>query len=514
MINFIYRFFLLISFCTLVGITSTKAQGGFNVINSTANGIEGPLNIDDILFLNDQLYVRGNIFIDSLGIWGLFIASIDTNSTVLWHKTIFDSTLQYNWVANSPTRFYLADDGEIVIPNYFYESNQLALTVLDSNGTELFTKSFTHDGFTIFPRNVKKIDNNYYLFGTVQRQDYKLDNYILKCDSSGNQIWIKYFGKVDQNEGFGDVIQNGDNTFSVSSFRTSKEFYLSGSELIGWKSPWAFRVDTSGAIIEEWIGKENDTTTLGGGPFIKFPNGDFSFASKDLKVFPYLTSYEVWGSPTVTRLDSNFNLVWKRNILDFQNLWDAIIDMEYDSSRDEIVVLGHKIVQYSESYSKREVWLVKLSGEGDILWNISDTIYADPYAVHEPSGLEISPAGTIYSAGSVRFNDLHQAWILKVTADGCSDTLCTTTSIEEQIKHWNKNVILYPNPTDDKLHIRIHDLDGFADLQMYDLHGRVLIRERIQEGENSIKLNLPSGIYICTIVNDGKLEYSGKIVVK
>ena len=233
-----------------------------------------------------------------------------------------------------------------------------------------------------------------------------------------------------------------------------------------------------------------------------------------MKVFPYLTSYEVWGSPTVTRLDSNFNLVWKKNILEFQDPWDNIIDMEYDSIRDEILVLGHKIVQYSESFAMREIWLVKLSWNGDILWNITDTLYSNLLANHEPSGLTISPPGTIYSAGSVRFNDLHQGWILKVTSDGCSDTLCSTTSIEEQIKHWNKNVILYPNPTDDKLHIRIHDLDGFADLQMYDLHGRVLIRERIQEGENSIKLNLPSGIYICKIVNDGKFQYSGKIVVK
>ncbi len=498
-----------------MGIIPIEAQGFQKVITST-NGLK-TINIDDVIFRDDQLYIRGNEFIDSLNLWGLFVAALDTNGNVIWHNTVYDTSLQFNWIANAPTRFDISESGDFLLPNKMYESNQLALTVLDSVGNERFTQRYNHIGRTIYPREVRKIGKEFYLFGRVQREDYEGDCYVVKTDSLGNMIWLKYYGLPDQEEGFGGVILNSNGTFTIASSRLSKEFYLQGAHIIGWKAPWVFTIDTSGVIVKEWLGEENDSTTLGGGPFLILPNGDYVIVAKDLKVFPYGISYEVRGSPTVTCLDSNFQLKWKKNLIDFHNGIDVILDLEFDPVNEEVLASGHKIIDYTEELRNREIWLVKFNSEGDILWEITDTINTEKRALHEPAGLEIAPSGSIYIAGSIsslNIPDLHKGWIIKVTPDGCSDTLCTTTSLEEQIRNWDKNVLLYPNPVDDRLIVQIKELQGDADLQISDLQGRVIIRKRVQEGENVVEMDLPSGMYVCTIVSSGKLEYSGKIVVR
>jgi hypothetical protein len=101
---------------------------------------------------------------------------------------------------------------------------------------------------------------------------------------------------------------------------------------------------------------------------------------------------------------------------------------------------------------------------------------------------------------------------MKVTADGCSDTLCTTTSIEEQIRNWDKNIVLYPNPFKDELNFRIKQLEGKAWLQLSDLNGRMLMREKVMEGENTIYTDLAPGMYLITILSENKILHSGMVI--
>lgn len=482
---------------------------------SDENGLINHIDIDDIIFNNDQLIVRGNRYIDSLGIWGLFVATLDTSGYILWHKTLIDTTHQSHWVARTPTKFRIDNTQNILLPNYYFNSNQLALTVVDSAGNEKFTKKYSHDGFTIYPGDVIKSEDKFYLFGRVQRGDYKGDCYILKTDSIGDLIWLKYYGLEDHEERFGGVVLNPNGTFTISSWRLSTEYHLNGSQLVGWKSPWVFTVDTAGVVLDEWLGEENDSTTLGGGPICKMPDENWAIVSWDQEITYFLQAYEIWYAPIVTRLDSNFNLVWKRKLFNHYDPIDKIVDIEYDSVRDEIVVCGHQGFFYGDNHWEREIWVVKLDGQGNTIWDITDTLYSEKRAYHQPGGLEISPSGSIYVAGTVSFDnvaDHSEGWVMKVTADGCSDTLCTTTSIEEQIRNWDKNIVLYPNPFKDELNFRIKQLEGKAWLQLSDLNGRMLMREKVMEGENTIYTDLAPGMYLITILSENKILHSGMVI--
>lgn len=512
--RYVLRYWMLIWLFALLGGVPLVGQGSYGKLMEDESGIIRNLNIDDIVYHDDHLYVRGNKWIDSIGIWGLFVAQLDTNGTILWQNTIYDTTLQSSYSVNTPTRFSITEDELIILPNYFFHLNRLALTVLDSSGNEIFTEKYPHVGITIYPGEVIKRDNYYYLFGRVQRDDYAGDCYVVKADREGNMIWLKYYGLHDLSEGFGGVVLNTDGTFTISSYRASKELYASGPQIIGWKAPWIFTIDTSGMIVEEWLGEQNDTITLGEGTLRKFPNGDWVVFSRDFEVFPTFEGYRIWVSPTITRLDSNFELVWKKNLLGFENNYTFFRDMEYDSIRDEIVVCGHRKFFYSEGFANWEIWMVKMNGDGDILWDITDTIIYNSTDGHVEAGLEIAPSGSIYVAGYVAHLGDRHGWIIKITPDGCTDTLCTTTSIEEQIRNWVRNVVLYPNPATDVLNIRIKELPDSADLVISDMHGREWRRQPVQEGDNVVNLNLPSGMYVCTVFSSGGLVYSGKVVVR
>ncbi len=512
--RYVLRYWMLVGLLALVGGVPLVGQGGYGKLIADEHGIMRNLNIDDIVYHNDHLYVRGNKWIDSIGIWGLFVAQLDTNGTILWQNTIYDTTLQTSYTVNTPTRFNIADDGEIMLPNKYFHLGRIAFTVLDSSGVESFTKSYSHVGRTIYPMEVMKYDNYYYLFGRVQRLDYEGDCYVLKVDSLGSLVWLKYFGLTDFEEGFGGVVMHPNGTFTISSYRTTKEFYTSGPLIEGWKAPWIFTIDTSGVIVDEWLGEENDTTTLGGGSISKLPNGNWVVTSRDIKVVLDNGIYDLAVSPTISCLDSNFNFQWKNNVLGYENKWNHLDDMKYDKNRDEIVVCGHKNVIYSEDFSKWEIWVFKLKPDGEIIWNISDTIQYGANESHVVAGVDIAPSGSIYVSGYISNSGLARGYILKISPDGCTDTLCTTTSIEEQIRNWNDNVLFYPNPAQDILKVQIKDLSTSGVLQIFDLQGRIVKRKSVKQGTNTIDLNLISGIYVCTITSKGNIVYSEKIVVQ
>jgi hypothetical protein len=63
---------------------------------------------------------------------------------------------------------------------------------------------------------------------------------------------------------------------------------------------------------------------------------------------------------------------------------------------------------------------------------------------------------------------------------------------------------IYPNPADDQLIISINDFDKTM-ISVYDMTGRKLISEKINQSETALSLgNLSSGQYIVSIEKDGK----------
>jgi hypothetical protein len=137
------------------------------------------------------------------------------------------------------------------------------------------------------------------------------------------------------------------------------------------------------------------------------------------------------------------------------------------------------------------------------------------------SGVATSPKGSIYAVGWANNYDPEgvyrsYGWLLKITADGCVDTLCTTTSILQHFQE-KEAVVVYPNPSSGHLNVEIHDAAiGPLDFVLFDLSGRVVLRSPTDSNKFVVDVDQqPGGIYVWQVMQngDGLVVASGKIVI-
>src|SRR4030095_8303594 len=109
--NVLKIIFLITIGLTLVPIAS-ECQSGFKKVISYDDSRS--LNFDDIQFKNNKIYISGNAYMDSVGLWGQSIAAFDTTGLLLWQKTYLDTTS--NIVSNTPSKFFISNNGDFIIP--------------------------------------------------------------------------------------------------------------------------------------------------------------------------------------------------------------------------------------------------------------------------------------------------------------------------------------------------------------------------------------------------------------
>jgi hypothetical protein len=83
----------------------------------------------------------------------------------------------------------------------------------------------------------------------------------------------------------------------------------------------------------------------------------------------------------------------------------------------------------------------------------------------------------------------------------------------ESMENKDESLILFPNPVEDQLHLS--HTEGFRDITITDLSGRVLFFSEIQqEGISKMDVaHLKSGVYLVTVSGNDK-KYFSKIIKK
>ena len=76
----------------------------------------------------------------------------------------------------------------------------------------------------------------------------------------------------------------------------------------------------------------------------------------------------------------------------------------------------------------------------------------------------------------------------------------------------NGNLSVFPNPVNDKVSIKIKDLQGNAFIRVFDMYGRLLMQQSSSQSLTQLDMSkLSSGIYMIKVMNNGK-ESSMKVV--
>ncbi|HRG82927.1 MAG TPA: T9SS type A sorting domain-containing protein, partial [Chitinophagaceae bacterium] len=113
-------------------------------------------------------------------------------------------------------------------------------------------------------------------------------------------------------------------------------------------------------------------------------------------------------------------------------------------------------------------------------------------------------AGTYYARvfGYNGANNTSSCYTLRVQ-------LGTASRTEELI---TEKVILFPNPVTSKLNIRIDNLQGLADIRVFDMYGKLVRQQRTATVNTEMDLSkLAAGMYFIRVMNGGK-ETTLKVV--
>ncbi len=136
------------------------------------------------------------------------VAKLDSSGNLQWKR-------QYNFFQSDiVSTFYAEDDSTILIAGRINNNGNIFFLKMNYFGDTLWSKFVSYSGLHFEPKNILKINGNYYINGWSDSASYWKYS-IFKFDLSGNLIWNK-------------VYQDQDRVEVIPDFRLSSD-----SELLG-----------------------------------------------------------------------------------------------------------------------------------------------------------------------------------------------------------------------------------------------------------------------------------------
>ena len=196
--------------------------------------------------------------------------------------------------------------------------------------------------------------------------------FLLKYDSSGNQLWNNTWGGSGENKANGIALDDSGNVYITGYFGNSYE---------GWGEVLLLKYDLAGNLL--W-------NTTWGGSSLEQGNGIAVDSSGNSFITGYTESYGAGGSDVfLLKYDSSGNLMWN-------NTWGGSDDdYGYGTALDGSGNIS--ITGYTESYGAGEsdVFLLKYDSSGNLLWNTTWGDFASDLGI----GIALDDSGNAFITG-------------------------------------------------------------------------------------------------------------------
>jgi len=236
------------------------------------------------------------------------------------------------------------------------------------------------------------------------------------------------------------------------------------------------------------------------------------------------TSFYLAGDYFINQRDTDHNIGFVRQFHPFDttghyfNSWGTLDTNDYPAfwgaldykNKDSIFIGGTKNINiHNLNFSPTPSWFFLL--QTDSMLNIRWEKFYGGDAYYNMTKLIATNDGGCIMAGT-RFDYLTHPWvrerdiyILKVNAEGL------ITGTDGKIAPVVHEAIVYPNPGNNFLKVRVGVQHQNAVINLFDINGRFILKQKI-EG-NTTLLNtqtLPAGTYLYTITNNNGLNENGK----
>ncbi len=462
----------------------------------------------NIMAYGDSLLITGEIGRDSLGLSGYFVLRTDTLGKIGNIRFFRDPALEDHQLHDGREPVIINQTGNILLAGVFLARDDLFIMELTPSLDPLWYREYISDYLTMYVQNVTEYDGMYYITGVVQTQNYDLDVFIQKVDHEGNKIWEKTYGVPSRHEtGRAAIIEDAGLTVMIS------ESYDPTPTIKNDTRYWIrfMHIDTSGAIVRDW--REEVTGYEGwSGTLLKYEN-DYIYTTNTIGEE---TNFGPLVGGQIVRRDSNFNVIWRKPFGQPDNHHNQLGDMTLSADSSCLLVAGN-IFDTDLGFSWARVMRVGLDGK--LLCEVRDTGIWHPAlgSSNRLEGIAESESGSIYAVGyTYRRANVYEGLLLKVTPDGCIDTLFTTTAIEDYIRLQEEKMVLYPNPARDEITIEVsRDIPPDAMLMVYNLKGVEMYRGRLTDTKHRLDVSVwPAGSYIVWLMVPGSNTSLVKKMIK
>ena len=409
-----------------------------------------------------------------------FVEKLDNAGNFVWAKSITKAKASVLTIDASGSLFILGEyadgtvdfDPDAGVYN-LSASNKIFILKLNSSGGFIFAKGF---GNTVcYPQSIKLDQNNNilitgYFTNTVDFDPgigiYNLTSntfneaiFVLKLNASADFMWVKGIGGDLYEYGFSVSSDNSNNVLITGCFSETVDFdpgpgtYTLATQTVMDIDIFVLKLDAAGNFL--WV------AGMGGGSIGEagyaifcdaadniYTGGVFDSGNADFDPGPatFNLSSGSGGSSFVQKLDPSGNFIWAVNFSDGENICKAIAV------------------------------------------DISQNVYATGYFVHT---MELDPPFGLIDITSNGGNDMY---VVKLTANN-------TIGTKENFK--NLNVLVYPNPTKDKITISSQENIDEIELRLTSITGVELINENNFNLKNETLdiTNLASGVYFLQITS-------------
>ncbi|MBK6993420.1 MAG: hypothetical protein IPH31_00305 [Lewinellaceae bacterium] len=341
----------------------------------------------------------------------------------------------------------------------------------------------TPDDYTAIDEDMVELsDGGFMILGRVQRPNLKHDGFVRRIDKHGNLLWFNYYGDYNKDETFRCVVKVTDNRFVIGGGAGPNN-----NDPFGLRAGlWA--IDSNGVVLDTWVGPNEPNLILLRG-LLPTPDGGFIANGRT-----YWGEGD-WGSMvqvSLMKFDSALQLQWLQHVGPNNSGYNGIYDM-VSTPDGHYIVAGERTAYGDLSLPSDDWggWLYKFSEQGDSIWSRADNAPPGYDATGEfvYGGVGVLSSGSIVAGGKGDIDDKFVGWVVKVTADGCMDTLfCYTSGSEEPA--WETGLRVFPNPATTFAQLDFKtSMPANSQVAVHDLAGRRVLMEDLPEGSISHTLH-------------------------
>lgn len=459
----------------------------------------------NIMMNNDSLLVSGEIGTDSLGLAGFFLLNMDSLGNLGTIKNYRDPSLQDHALLDGRNPLTINANNKIVLSGHYLEQDNAFFMILNKQFDTILYNDYESNFKSMVIHGIAELHHEYYIVGMIQTQNFDVDVFLQKIDSSGNKIWEKTYGMPSKDEtGRAVILEDDGLTIMVSeSFDNTPTIKNDTRYWIRF-----MHVDTSGSIVRDW--REEVTGEEGwSGTLLKYRN-DYIYTCNTI-------GDEIGIGPLtggqIVRRDSSFNLVWRKKLGDPDSPFTGLGDMIF--SPDSCLLVTGQNVDSSMTFNAARI--LKIGLDGNVIWELRDTGYAFPdgQSLNFMEGIASSSCNSIYAVGYTYISaGFYEGLILKVSGDGCIDTLCTTTAIEDILRLQEQKIDAYPNPMQDELNIVLDELlPEDVSVSIYNTMGHLVFSDVMDGHKKTISVaDWPAGLHVVQAISKGSVVASIKVV--